>query len=156
MSVEFVKFFIQATETVLKTLIGEVPARGKVEIQALDAIQPHGVNVLIGITGQIKGQVIYGMNDAAAKSLCSRMMGGMEVKELDELSQSALSELANMISGNAATYLEQAGVTSDITAPYLHLGAGMAVSLEGQAVIVPFTLADGQLSLVVGLKAANA
>lgn len=158
MSIEFIKFFIQATESVLKSVIGEVPTRGRVEIHTTNPMKMKGVTVLIGITGGVSGQVLYGMSSHAACSLCSRMMGGREVTELDALSQSALSELANMISGNAATYLEQAGLASDITAPSLVIGEDMDFNVPGtEAVMVPFTLSTcGELSLILGLKAVPA
>ena len=46
------------------------------------------------------------------------------VFELDELGHSALSEVANMISGNAATALEVAGYTCDLNPSEFLTGIG--------------------------------
>ena len=42
------------------------------------------------------------------------MMMGMPVTELDEMSQSALSELSNMLTASAATSFSNLGITIDI------------------------------------------
>ena len=46
--------------------------------------------------------VVMGMN--TAKDIASRMMMGMPVVELDAMARSALSELGNMMMGNAVGY----------------------------------------------------
>ncbi|MCH7745973.1 MAG: chemotaxis protein CheX [Chloroflexi bacterium] len=57
---------------------------------------------------QIEGNVLYGFDIETAKAIAGTMMGE-ELDELDEIALSALGELANMISGNAATERAAAG-----------------------------------------------
>lgn len=59
------------------------------------------VNVLIELTHGLKGSIILGLSKEAALEIVSGLMGGMEITELDEMGQSALSEFMNMLSGNA-------------------------------------------------------
>ena len=74
--------------------------------------------IMLGITGEITGQVCVVMGADTAKDIASRMMMGMPVDALDDMAKSALSELGNMMMGNAATLLSNNSVLIDIT-PYL-------------------------------------
>lgn len=72
--------------------------------------------VLMGITGEMKGQAIIDFPKSAALAIASKMCM-TELTEMDELSQSAICELCNMIMGNTATLFSQAGTQIDITPP---------------------------------------
>ena len=66
-------------------------------------INSPGVMIIIGLMGDIKGNIIYGINEIDAKKIASVMMMGMPVEEFNELAQSAISELINMLTANVAT-----------------------------------------------------
>ena len=68
--------------------------------------------VNIGITGQLRGLVLLAMPKEVACDIASRMCF-MTIEKLDEISLSALSELGNMIFGNAATVLSTKGIIVD-------------------------------------------
>ena len=70
----------------------------------------------------MRGQAVFAMNQSVALDIASSMMGGMEAVELDELSKSAISELANMILGNTATILYNKGIGIEITPPTFLMG----------------------------------
>ena len=72
--------------------------------------------VLMGITGEMRGQAILDFPEKAALKIASQMMM-MEVTSIDEISQSAICELCNMIMGNTATLFSQGGISIDITPP---------------------------------------
>ena len=57
------------------------------------------------MTGQMEGDIVFGLHETVALKLVSAMMGGYPIAEMDEMGQSAISELGNMISGNASTIL---------------------------------------------------
>lgn len=97
----------------------------------------------IGITGEMKGQVLITMTLDRAKEIASKMMCGMEVNEMDEMARSALGELCNMIMGNAATLFSTDGVLIDITPPMSLLGDKLVIQADVKALKVPL-LADGQ------------
>ena len=77
--------------------------------------------VLMGITGEMKGQAILDFPNEAALKIASQMCM-MELPELNELAQSAICELCNMIMGNTATLFSQAGTQIDITPPTVCTG----------------------------------
>jgi chemotaxis protein CheX len=87
------------------------------------------------------------METPAACNLASKMMGGMPVAALDEMSGSALQELANMISGNAATALSGKGLKVTVSAPAIHINAppgDFAFIPPGAKIIcVPLVFQDG-------------
>ncbi len=95
----------------------------------------------IGVTGVLKGQVLIVMNEPNAKNIASKMMMGMPVESLDELATSALSELGNMIMGNASTIFSTEGILMDITPPIAIKGAGLHFQTDIRVLKIP--LMDG-------------
>lgn len=85
-------------------------------------IKSPGVVIIVGIIGDIRGNVIYTLSNETALSIASTMMMGMPVKELDEMAQSAISELSNMLTANAAINFESTGINIDISTPTLVYG----------------------------------
>ncbi|RED56273.1 CheC-like protein [Cohnella lupini] len=73
--------------------------------------------------------------------IVSSMMGGATVTSLGALEQSAISELANMICGNAMSHFSQEGITLDITPPTVIVGTQMEISAVKMTVLsIPITL----------------
>jgi chemotaxis protein CheX len=69
-------------------------------------------------------------------------MGGFELNALDEMSQSAIAELANMISGNACIQLSNNGMQIDITPPKVQVGDSVTQPLQEVAYAVPLELQE--------------
>lgn len=86
------------------------------------------INVCCGITGQIRGNVIYGMSAKVADGIASLMIG-QEVKSFDALAASAIAELGNMISGNAMSLLAGQGYECDITPPTIIRGTNVKIAM---------------------------
>ncbi len=82
-------------------------------------ISSPGVMIVLDIIGDIKGNVIYGTTVDNAKKIASIMMMGMPVNNFDELAQSAISELTNMLTANAATNLSSQNISINISTPTL-------------------------------------
>ena len=85
-------------------------------------IDSPGVMVILGIVGDVRGNVLYGLSENCAKKIASTMMMGMEIAEFDAMAQSAVSELTNMITATASTELTAGGVRTDISTPTLMYG----------------------------------
>lgn len=86
------------------------------------------VIIVIGLTGQVRGNVSVSMDEAYAKGIASKMMGGMPVADFDDLAQSAVRELVNMTMGRVATLFEKEGKILDITPPTLMMGENLKLS----------------------------
>ena len=98
--------------------------------------------IQVGVVGAMKGQVIIAMSDENAKDIASKMMFGMPVTELDEMSSSALNELGNMIMGNTATIFSTLGILIDITPPLAVYGKDIHLKSDIEGLKVPM-LNDG-------------
>ena len=116
MKSENVNAFVQGAQNTLQSICGSTGKLGKVFIKQppYDAL---AISVIIGITGQLQGEVIYTMDQDCGLYLASKVMMGMSVSSMDEMAKSAVSELANMISGSVAASLYNNGVEVDITPP---------------------------------------
>ncbi len=93
--------------------------------------------IQVGVVGEMKGQVILAMDDANAKDIASKMMFGMPVTELDEMSSSALNELSNMIMGNTATIFSTLGIMIDITPPMAVYGCDLHIKSDIDGLKIP-------------------
>jgi chemotaxis protein CheX len=99
-------------------------------------IESPGVVIIVGIVGDIKGNVIYGITIDDAKKIASAMMMGMPVNEFDELAQSAISELTNMLTANVATNFSNDNVIINISTPTLIHGKFTANAIADKVVCV--------------------
>jgi len=142
-NVEYINPFIQASQQVLKQLVNIDFKLGKVYIKE-PTYKVDQVVVIIGMTGNIKGQVNFCMSLSTAKSIASIMMGGYPVNELDELAKSAIGEMANMIMGNTSTLFSQKGLKVEITPPSILIGENMTLSTSKMInICVPLLLDNG-------------
>ena len=99
--------------------------------------------IIIGVTGNMKGQVILSLNIPSACLIASKMMMGMPVTELNDMAKSAISELSNMILGNAATVFSKKGLSLDITPPSVCLGDNLDISVSNTTnICVPLKFLD--------------
>ena len=153
MNVEMVNPFVTAARDVLKAELSSEVERGKLALNKSSTTEEE-VTALIAVTGEVRGLVLYTLSMATACQFAGRMLD-QECTELDELGQSAIAELANMITGKASTLLEEAGLKSDISPPALVLGNGSTVStVDLTRLVVPLETTYGRLSIHVALEAA--
>ena len=94
---------------------------GKVYVKTAPYVSKE-VSVIIGIVGDLQGEVVFTMDESCGLYLASKIMAGFEVKGLDDMSISAIKEIGNMISGNAASALFSHGTKVDITTPTFFKG----------------------------------
>jgi len=144
-NVKYINPFIKATQSVLKNACQEDTSLGKLFLKQ-SPYSSNRVAIIIGITGHIKGQVIFSIGEETACYIASKMMMGMPVNDLDEMAKSAISELTNMILGNTATMFYNDGVLIDITPPSFLMGQNMQISTNknSQTICIPLILQNGQ------------
>ena len=109
--------------------------------------------ISVGVTGEIRGQVVFELDTLAAKGLASTMMMGMPVDELDEMAKSAVSEMSNMIMGNAATGFAEIPKRVDITPPTVFTGSGMTFSTpDAKMICIPLNFNNSTVDINIALK----
>lgn len=126
---------------VIEQVIQVRPSTGQVSVKDIKFVEQN-IWIHIGMNGQMNGNIIFGLREDVALKIISAMMGGYAISELDEMGRSAISELSNMISGNASTILYNQGMTVDITPPRIMEMAQAAGFNESKALTVPLII-DG-------------
>lgn len=107
--------FLEATRNVFQLMldlseVAESPAEAFVCDDELD--------VSIGVTGDLVGEVIYRFPRETSLNMV-KIMSGMEIESVDDFVTSAISEIANIISGNVLTMLAGENMKCDILSPVL-------------------------------------
>lgn len=150
-SVELINPFINAAQSVLRDIAQMETRVGKPYLSQA-TYDGEILAVIIGLTGELRGQVIITMDFAVGCHIASQMMMGMPVPELNDMAKSAVSELANMVLGNAATIFSTKGITLDITPPNLCLGSNLSFSVsDSKTICIPLTKEDGSTLLEVNV-----
>lgn len=113
----------------------------------------NGVLVNLAVVGLIKGVILIGMDTEAAKRFAAKMMMGAEVTEFDAIAQSAVSEMGNMVCGNACTQFSKIGINGlDISPPTLMLSqSGEAILPVPQTIVIHFMVDGIEVSVYVVL-----
>ena len=151
MKQEFVNPFLSSAKLVWEKELGM-----SVELTSASAVDTRflteDVTASIGLSGELVGTVLYGFPTPTTREIMNVMVGE-EVDAESELAQSALGELANMVAGNAATLLSNAGYTCDITPPIIISAAGTIISTLGRPQLkVDFTSTVGPMSIRIDLS----
>ncbi|SHO51955.1 chemotaxis protein CheX [Anaerocolumna xylanovorans] len=141
MDVKHINPFINAFATVIPQLGFSTVKKGALSVKGKELLS-SGVIIVLGIVGAIKGNVVYTMDMENAKKIASSMMMGMPVNELDEMAQSALAELTNMLTANAATCFADLGISIDISTPTLLHGKNISLKMSSSQVLCVQLLAD--------------
>ena len=152
MDAKLVNPFVDAFATVMPQLGFPEPKRLKMGVKTKNAVS-LGVAVIVGFTKQIRGNVVYNMSEDTAKFIASTMMMGMPVAEFDAMAQSAISEMSNMLTANAATNLTGMGFEVDISTPSLSIGKDFQVKIsDGQYLTVEMDLAGHTVELDIAVE----
>ena len=149
-SVDIINPFLMAATSIMKDICQTEMKIGKPYVKTTE-FDKESVAIMIGITGEMKGQVIMAFSYEDALQVASKMMMGMPVVELDEMATSAISELGNMIMGNAATIFSTKGIVIDITPPTLCRGSMTITQTYAQNICVPI---QGEIGLALELDIA--
>ncbi|MFK7693730.1 chemotaxis protein CheX [Paenibacillus sp. HJGM_3] len=149
MKAEYINPFLESARIVLEQLIQVRPTTGQLGIKDVKFVEKY-IWIQIGMTGQMQGDIVFGLHEEVALKLVSAMMGGYTITEMDELTKSAISELGNMISGNASTILYNQGVRVDITPPKLVESIHAAGFTPKKALTIPLIMEQiGELNIQV-------
>jgi len=74
------------------------------------------IDIAIGIVGDLQGDVIYRFPSSTSLNMV-QLMSGMQFDAVDVFVTSAISEIANIISGNVLNALSDSNVVCDILPP---------------------------------------
>ena len=119
-------------------------------------VMDFDVNVIIGITGDVRGNIGLAMDNGTALTLVSAMMGGRKVEELDEIAKSALGELSNLVAASSASKFAERGGEVDITPPTMIAGNELKMYISMvETISIDIQTSAGLLQMNVGLESVN-
>lgn len=105
--------FLEATRSVFQLMLD----LSDVEDRPSDSFSGgETLDISIGVIGDLTGEVIYHFPISTSVNMVN-IMSGMELDTVDEFVTSAISEIANIISGNVLTTLSGSNLTCDILPP---------------------------------------
>lgn len=120
MNADHINPFLIAASKILKDMCFIDAKVGKPYLKSAD-FKNNSIIIMIGVTGEMRGQVIIAFSNEVACDIASKMCM-MPVAQMDEMATSAICELGNMIMGNTATVFSTKGVGIDITPPTMCSG----------------------------------
>lgn len=119
--------FLQATEEVLNQVLDEVVDPGQMAL-APQPVSILEVAVILGLTGDQEGRVLFEFGQETALRIAGAMNFGETFVELDSMCRATLSELGNLVAGRAVTIFNDGGGNLQISPPILMCGMGMRSS----------------------------
>lgn len=105
--------FVEATRNVFNLMlnISDISHHPAEDFQCDDE-----VDIAIGIVGNLDGEVVFRFPVSTSLNMV-RIMSGMEFAEVDLFVTSAISEIANIISGNVLTALSDSELQCNLLPP---------------------------------------
>lgn len=110
------------------------------------------ITALIGLTGDIKGNVAYSFKNETGKKIASAMMG-MELNEIDAIGRSAISEISNMVTGKAGIMFSNQGKSFNVTPPSLVFGKNITFVISSvDTICIDMITSAGDIQVNIGLE----
>ena len=131
MNADFINPFLMSATKIMQEICQTEMKIGKPYVKTTE-FENKSVAVMIGITGELKGQVIMAFEFNKALDVASKMMMGMPVTALDDMSISAIS----------ATIFSTKGYVIDITPPSVCHGDMTITQSYTQNICVPIHSGD--------------
>lgn len=152
MKKEYIEIFQNSISSVFANFgLGEVSSKNTFIKETLTC--RYNLTTIIGLSGDLKGNIAFSMPYDVAKKIVSCMMMGMEVNELDEMAVSALGEMTNMICGQAVSTLSTHNLSVDITPPTILHGNNMKVIIsQVETSVSELVTSIGEIELNLGIE----
>ena len=153
MKVQLVNRYVQSALNVISKETGLPVQRGGLLLEG-NPYTTEDVTAVIGISGKLSGSIYLSMTETVALKLISATLG-QETTELDDLGQSGIAEMANVIAGTAGIELAEDGIETTVNPPLVLVGKGARLStVEIQRLVVPLQTVFGDIKLHVALREA--
>lgn len=132
----------------------ELKAETKTPKAGTFSIDTSEVNVILGVSGDLEGQIILSTNTETTKGIVSTMMGGMPVPEVNDLVWSGIREFGNWVAGATATNLGKDSISIDVTTPLVNEGFSKYHAHE-VFLTIPFDTEIGEIEIHISVRATK-
>ncbi len=152
MDVKYILPFLESVKSVLEQFGVTDIKRGQLAKNDIMHVN-QDVTAVVGVVGQIRGNIAYSMSEDTARRIVSTMMMGMPVEQLDEMGRSAIGEFANMVTGNASILFSNTGLEVDVTPPSIIFGKDMYFIISTvQTIKIDMETSLGKIEVNIGLE----
>lgn len=151
MRMELIQPFINAADAVLSQTLQCSTRIGDVAMEE-EAYRRKGMAATVVIQGDIEGRVIFDIEAPTATKVASALAGS-ELQENDDLVRETVSELANLVIGNAVTTLNDQGFRFKINPPQVHSAdQGMKSTEDTEALVMAFDTPAGCVYMNIAMR----
>lgn len=156
MDVKFINPFLDALVSVLGSFGVTDIKRGSIQKKENMHVNMD-ITSLIGLVGGVRGNIAYSFSQDTARQIVSKMMMGAPVIEFDEVSRSAIGELANIITGTASGIISgmmsEKGTVVDTTPPSIIFGRDIYFMISSVPTIaIGMDTQFGKIEVNIGLE----
>lgn len=156
MKAEHANIFVQSAVTVFQKELGIELTRQAVTKKE-KPIPGRPMCIVLGITGDMKGQVVYAMDESFAMDITHQMMPNMLPSALKKLVTSAVGEMGNMITGQATIALAGQDRRLDLTPPTVLTGQEISIDfLEMPTITLQMLSEMGVLEINIAIEEKEA
>ncbi len=151
-SADYINPFLKAASKVFKDFMSCDLRRGHLTVKPCPSPE-YDVALIIGVTGSMKGQVVYSMKTEMANKIVETLNPDIPPNEIGIHFEDTLGEVANMITGNATMMLAKQNCEMEITTPSLITGDAFQMQLLKQQTLgINMYSPFGTLEINVALK----
>ena len=150
MDAKFINPIVDAFIEVMPQVGFPLPRRSRIYLQDRTIIS-NGVVLKVSFTNQMQGKVIYNMTADTARYVASIMMFGVPVTKFNDMAQSALREMSNMLTARTATNFTKFGMEEvDITPPELLIEEDQMIKIsDSQFLTVEMEFGDYKMDVAL-------
>jgi chemotaxis protein CheX len=150
---EYINAFLEPAIRVIEKSLNVKSTIGQIKKGTGTKIK-YPLSVIIGMKGDLSGAVILGFSMKTAQNIVANMLKKKKVTKIDQEEKEALSELANMIVGNACGSLYEMGLKETLTPPTVIAGSQMSFSIPeiNVSITIPVKNKLGTFELNIFLK----
>jgi len=151
MKMELIQPFINAADAVLSQGLSGTTKVGHLAMEE-DGYRRKGLAAVVSFKGQIEGRLILDMEPGLAAALAACLAGG-DVDPSDAIVPETVCELANMVSGNAFTQLNDRGFQFRVFPPTLLTEDQCAkIGSDSEATVLSFDTPGGVVHLNISMR----
>ncbi|QYK52592.1 MAG: chemotaxis protein CheX [Fimbriimonadaceae bacterium] len=155
MKVEYITPFVTGSIFVIEEILGLTPERGQLTARP-ELFTSQQINILCAISGEIEGQVIYGMNSGTARKLAGKLRG-KQFSDITAEADVAIAEVGQRLSDSSLKLLAAEGFPTEMSSQTIIKGANIRMSkIETPTLVIPILIDGiGEIEIYVSLRVAK-
>jgi len=148
---EIARLFVQAGTEALEAVASPADISGGLEAAPADGATTDEVSLILQLTGALSGAAIYGMSEAVANRLASRLLD-RDADIIQESARGVLRDFARGVVLRLGELLQEAGSPCEVSAPTLTLATGVQTAPGCSAFAIPLSTAVGPVRVTLALR----